>query len=128
MLVPRRLLWRVIQHARAILRNASLRNTNMGGTLRSLRDELEWPNEQEGDAAHLEGADLRGAQLENASLEGAYLHGANLAEADLAGANLSRAHLEGADLRRAILDRRTKLDFARVRIVSNQVCRSEWAG
>lgn len=54
-------------------------------------------------AAHLAGANLKGAFLGSADLEGAHLKGANLWGAFLGGATLKHAHLEGADLQFANL-------------------------
>ena len=60
-------------------------------------------NEEGGERANLERADLKGADLEGANLERADLKGANLERADLKGANLKGADLEGADLEGADL-------------------------
>ena len=45
-------------------------------------------NENDGQYADLQGADLRGADLQYADLQGADLRGANLQYADLQGANI----------------------------------------
>jgi len=54
-------------------------------------------------SADLQGANLRGAYLQYADLQGANLEGANLRSADLWGANLRSANLQDADLRGANL-------------------------
>ena len=53
--------------------------------------------------ANLRGADLRGADLEDAYLQDAYLRGADLEDANLQYANLQDANLRGADLEDANL-------------------------
>lgn len=47
-----------------------------------------WRDEEGGQRAYLQGADLRGAYLRGAYLQGAYLRGAYLQRADLRGAYL----------------------------------------
>ena len=58
-----------------------------------------WLEDNGGERANLQGADLRYADL-----QGADLQGADLRWADLQGADLRWAVLQGADLRRADLD------------------------
>lgn len=62
-----------------------------------------WLNNEGGEEANLQGADLRGVDLREANLQGADLQRADLRGADLRGANLQWAGLQGADLRRADL-------------------------
>ena len=60
-----------------------------------------WLNDEEGgERANLNGADLRGADLNGADLRGADLSGADLRKADPRKADLRGADLRGADLRR----------------------------
>ena len=69
----------------------------------------QWLNDDEGgERANLQEANLRGADLQEADLQGANLQEAdlqwaNLQEADLQGANLQEADLQGADLQWANL-------------------------
>jgi hypothetical protein len=64
----------------------------------------QWLNDDEGgERANLQWADLLGADLREANLRGANLLGADLREADLRGANLRWADLRVADLRGANL-------------------------
>ena len=80
-----------------------------------LRKHKLWLDNQEGgECAYLQGANLRGANLLGADLQranlldanllGADLQRANLLDADLRGADLRDADLRGADLRDADLD------------------------
>ena len=55
-------------------------------------------NEEGGEKANLQDANLWGANLQGATLRGADLQGANLWGADLQGANLWGADLQGANL------------------------------
>ena len=57
-----------------------------------------WRDEEGGQRAYLQGADLRGAYL-----RGAYLQGADLRDVDLQGADLRDVDLRDADLRGAYL-------------------------
>ena len=58
-----------------------------------------WLNDEEGgERANLNGADLCRAYLHGANLGGANLNGADLCRADLCGANLGGANLNGAAL------------------------------
>ena len=60
----------------------------------------EWLIDNEkGQRADLQRADLQRANLQGADLRGANLQGANLRWADLQGANLREADLQGANLR-----------------------------
>ena len=61
-------------------------------------------NEEGGEPANLQGADLQGADLQAADLRWADLQGADLRWADLQGADLRGADLQGADLRDANLE------------------------
>ena len=61
-------------------------------------------NEDEGERASLERANLYGANLERANLYGVNLCGANLEGASLCGANLCGASLERANLERVNLN------------------------
>jgi hypothetical protein len=64
----------------------------------------QWLNDDEGgERANLQWADLLGADLREANLRGANLLGADLREADLRGANLRGADLRVANLRGANL-------------------------
>ena len=60
-------------------------------------------DEEGGQRAYLQRADLRGAYLRGADLQGADLQGADLRGADLQGADLRGAYLQRADLRGAYL-------------------------
>ena len=88
-----------------------------------------WAQDEEGGQradlqnADLQGANLRGADLQGADLQGAYLQdadlrGADLQGADLWGANLRGADLWGANLRGADLQR---ADGEKMKIVSMRV-------
>ena len=55
-------------------------------------------NEEGGEKANLQGANLWGADLQDANLRGADLRGANLRGANLRGADLRDANLRDADL------------------------------
>ena len=70
------------------------------------RADLQGANLRDADlqGANLRDADLRGADLQGADLRGADLRGADLQGADLQRANLRGADLQGADLRGADLD------------------------
>jgi uncharacterized protein YjbI with pentapeptide repeats len=73
-----------------------------------LRQHEKWLNEDGGERAILEGAELgylnlEGAELGYLNLRGADLSGADLRGANLMYANLMRANLSGADLRGANL-------------------------
>jgi len=61
-------------------------------------------NEEGGEPADLQRANLRSADLRYANLRGANLRDADLRSADLQGADLRYADLQGADLQRADLD------------------------
>ena len=68
----------------------------------------EWLYDEEGgERANLQGANLQDADLRGANLRGADLRGANLWRADLRRANLQDAYLQDADLRRAYHDSST---------------------
>ena len=60
-------------------------------------------NEEGGEKAFLEDADLRGADLRGANLRGADLEGANLKGADLTDADIKGAALRDADIKGAYL-------------------------
>ena len=60
-------------------------------------------NEEGGEKANLQDADLRDANLQDADLQDANLWGANLQGANLWGANLQDANLRGANLQDADL-------------------------
>ena len=69
-----------------------------------LENHVKWLQNDGGERADLEGANLEEANLRGADLEEADLRGADLCRADLRGANLRGADLEGADLRGADLE------------------------
>ena len=74
-------------------------------------------DEEGGERANLDGANLDGANLDGANLRMANLYGANLRMANLYGANLDGANLYGANLRMANL-RMANLDGANLRMAN----------